>query len=248
MFGKLNGDNIDNMDKDIQLIIAGSSSGIGQKLIPILQSRGYEDILGIYNSHRTDLIKEFSLERALYDDEYPGGPAPNPFLTSLKSKICLINLLGISINGSISKITDEQWLKTFNINVNTSFRLVRRLWPYMKQNKYGRIILMGSVVPHTSIFGTSAYSASKSALEGFRHELVSEGIKDNILTFGMDLGYMDAGMTYTIPGNILANLKENIPLKRFGSIEEVANSIEFLINTPYMVGQTLHLNGGLYFG
>lgn len=236
------------MDKDIQFVIAGSSSGIGQQLIHVLQSRGYKDILGIYNSHPTNLVPETSLDNVLSEDIsktlllFPES-VPKHWL-----KICLINLFGISINGSILKLTDEQWLKTFNVNVNTNFQLVRKFWPYMKSNKYGRIIFTGSVVPHLSIFGTAAYSASKAALEGFRHELVVEGVKDNILTFGMDLGYFDAGMTYKIPENLLPGIKENIPLKRFGTIEELANGIEFLINTPYMVGQTLHLNGGLYLG
>ena len=239
------------MDKDVQLIIAGSSSGIGQKLIPIMKDRGYKDILGIYNSTviPNQGIPIFNLQKdVLYEPDVLDNVIPQDIVPYLNNKICLINLIGISINGSIMKLTDEQWLKTFNVNVNTNFQLVRRFWPHMKVNKYGRIILTGSVVPHLSIFGTSGYSTSKASLEGFRHELVAEGVKDNILTFGMDLGYFDAGMTYKIPENLLQSIKETIPLKRFGDVEEIANSIEFLINTPYMAGQTLHLNGGLYLG
>jgi len=228
------------MNKDVQIIVAGSSSGIGQKLIPILIHRGYEHILGIYNNHPTGIVSEVSLKDIF-----------NSNLTDYLEKgtnLCLINLFGININGSILKLTEEDWTKTFEVNVHTAFKLIQKFWPYMKANKYGRIILTSSIVPHLSVFGTSAYSASKAALEGLRHELVVEGVKDNILTFGLDLGYMDAGLTYKIPENLLSNIKENIPLKRFGTIEEIANSIEFLINTPYMVGQTLHLNGGLYLG
>lgn len=228
------------MNKDITLIVSGSSSETGQKLIPILQVRGYRDILGIYNSHPSPsgVMPEVSLDHVLKDE----------FVLRGRPRICLINLFGITVNKSIGKLTKEDWYKTFEVNVHTNFNLIQKFWPLMKSNKYGRIILIGSVVPHMSIFGTSAYSTTKAALEGLRHELVVEGVKDNILTFGLDLGYVDAGMTHRIPKDLLTNIKETIPLKRFATIEEIANSIEFLINTPYMVGQTLHLNGGLYLG
>jgi len=116
----------------------------------------------------------------------------------------------------------------------------------MKEQRYGRLIFVSSVVAHRPVFGALGYSVTKSAMEGMVRGLLPEGVRHNILPFGIGLGYTEYGMIEKVPEEHQTALKKTIPLGRFGNFKEVMNSIDFLIDTPYMAGQTLHLNGGLH--
>ena len=116
----------------------------------------------------------------------------------------------------------------------------------MRQNKFGRIINFSSVVAQKGVPGTSAYAASKAALWGLTKNLAVENAKYNITANNLNLGYFNTGMIKDIPDNMLTTIKENIPAGRLGEPNEVLNAIEFLINTPYVNGTSIDINGGYY--
>jgi len=114
----------------------------------------------------------------------------------------------------------------------------------MRSRGFGRIISISSVVAHKPSFGTSAYTASKSAMEGYMRgvavDVATKGVTANTIAYG----YMNAGMLHDVPEPLLAEVKRGIPMDHFGRPEQIAEAIEYLIHSEYTTGQTLHINGG----
>jgi NAD(P)-dependent dehydrogenase (short-subunit alcohol dehydrogenase family) len=103
---------------------------------------------------------------------------------------------------------------------------------------------VSSVVAHKPSFGTSGYAASKSALEGYARgiaiDVANKGITANTIAYG----YMEAGMLYDVPETMLEQIKTTIPKGSFGDASQIGRTIDYLINSPFTTGQTLHVNGG----
>jgi acetoacetyl-CoA reductase/3-oxoacyl-[acyl-carrier protein] reductase len=117
----------------------------------------------------------------------------------------------------------------------------------MREKNYGRIILFSSVLAEKPVVSTSIYSGCKGFLDSFVKTVALENASKNITCNTIQLGYFDGGLTYKIPQNFLTNIVNNIPTKRLGTIEELENTILFLINTPYINGINLKINGGIDF-
>ena len=161
----------------------------------------------------------------------------------------LINNAGLSIDGISWKLPLESWKKVINVNLTGPFLCTKHTLPYMKENNWGRIINISSVVPQLGISGTSAYSASKSGLDGLTKTISKEVIKYNITVNQISLGYFDPGMLYKIPEDIRKKIKESIPKQQFGDPKEITNCIFYLISedSSYITGQNININGGLFF-
>ena len=222
-------------------VITGASGGMGQKVIEELVNQG-KKVVGLYNSN----CPKISGAHFVQYDLTQNSENPLPFEDLLTEPINFIHLAGITINRSMSKITSEDIQKQFDVNCLGALNIVRKLWPRMKADGYGRLIFTSSVLARHPVFGALGYTLTKSAIEGAVRGLLPEGIKNNILPFGIGLGYTDYGMIQQVPEKFQEALKTTIPMGRFGNFQEVMNTIDFLINTPYMAGQIVHLNGGLY--
>ena len=114
------------------------------------------------------------------------------------------------------KISLDDWNKVIAVNLTGPFLCTKHVLPLMKENKYGRIIFISSVVPQIGVAGTSAYSASKAGLSGLSKTISKEMMKYSITSNLISLGYFDAGLLYQIPEEIRAQIKETIPMKEFG--------------------------------
>jgi len=133
-----------------------------------------------------------------------------------------------------------------DVNLYGVFNVIRAVLPYMREQKYGRIINLSSVVGQKPVIGTSAYSASKAGLHGFVKTVALENIGKGVTCNNIALGYFEAGMMFRLPEEIRQKIINGIPAKRLGTIEELNKAIDFIINTEYFTGQTLNLNGGLF--
>ncbi len=113
----------------------------------------------------------------------------------------------------------------------------------MRKQGYGRIINISSMLANKGVKGTSAYSASKGGLNSMIRPIALEEAQHNILINNLNLGYMDGGMTHKIKDQ--EKLKASIPLKRFGDMSEIARACQFLIDSDYITGTSIDINGGL---
>jgi acetoacetyl-CoA reductase len=156
----------------------------------------------------------------------------------------LINNAGISHAAASWKLTADELHRLMEVNFYSAVRCTQLALQGMREKGYGRVISVSSVVAHKPAFGTSAYAASKSALEGYMRgvalDVSTKGITANTIAYG----YMDAGMLNDVPQPILDDIRNGIPQDQFGRPEQIVAAIRYLIESEYTTGQTLHINGG----
>ena len=230
---------VKNMIKK-NLLFIGVSGGVGQKLLPYLNEY---HVIGHYSQHKPASPPD------LYSADITQYQEVEQMVASIIKRFntidVVINASGISIDSFTHKFDSTAWKKVIDVNLVGVFNVIRAVLPYMREANYGRIINLSSVVGQKPVIGTSAYSASKSALTGFVKTVAIENIGKGITCNNIALGYFEAGMMYRIPKDVQEEIIKAIPIKRLGTIKELNNAIEFIINTEYYTGQTLNLNGGL---
>lgn len=209
-----------------KVLIVGSSGGLGKQVIKYFNENEY--ILTNLSSKDLDItnyqeVKSF-FEKGGYD--------------------IVINLSGKNIDGMVHKLEENDIDKMIDVNIKGNINLLRFCLPYMRNNNYGRIILISSVLSEVVIPGTSLYSGSKSFIDSIVKTTSSENISKKITCNSIQLGYFDGGMCHDIPSNIQENIKNNIGLKRWGKIVELYSTIEYIINTEYITGQNIRIDGG----
>ena len=161
----------------------------------------------------------------------------------------LINNAGITADNLTIRMKDEEWNKVINLNLTSSFLLSKYVIKKMLKNKSGKIINLTSIVGHTGNIGQVNYSASKSGLIGMSKSLALEYGKKNIKVNCISPGFIKSEMTDKINDNFKKILQDKISLERFGLPEDVANAVFFLCSSlsDYITGETIHVNGGMYF-
>jgi acetoacetyl-CoA reductase/3-oxoacyl-[acyl-carrier protein] reductase len=223
-------------------IIIGASSGIGKYIFEyfsLLSSGGISNTVGTYNKNKVDKLSYVDVTNEQNIRKFIAYIQLNPH-------IILINCAGINYNSFAHKTDLQKWKEVVDVNLIGLFNVIKEFLPIMRQNKYGRIINLSSVVPQIGVMGTSSYSASKSALWGMTKTIAKENAELGITINNLNLGYFDVGMTYNIPENIRENIKQTIPMKKFGHPDNILNAIHFLIHSDYITGTSIDINGGLY--
>jgi NAD(P)-dependent dehydrogenase (short-subunit alcohol dehydrogenase family) len=229
------------------ILLTGASGGLGSKLAGLLSS----DFKLALVSHKnevaipeSDNCKHYKIDLTLPDS---ADELVKKVLSDFGKIDVLINNAGISNNAISWKMTNETWNQVMEVNLNAPFRLIRAVLPVMRQMQFGRIINISSVVAHTGFVGASAYASSKAGLEGLTKSLAKELINGNLTVNAIALGYFEEGMIHTVPAELQDKIKNQIPINRFGRVEELEECIRYIIseNSSYLSGQTIHLNGAL---
>lgn len=168
-------------------------------------------------------------------------------IQSFKRIDILINNASIIDDNFIKDMRDEQWEKVININLNGTFYCLREVIPYMINQNFGRIVNISSVASKRGTIAQSNYAASKAAIDSLTRSLAKELGKFNITTNSVVPGIIRTNMIQNIPKKILEKNLELIPLKRFGTPDEVAKVVLFLVsdNSSYCNGCFLNVDGGL---
>lgn len=162
----------------------------------------------------------------------------------------VINFAGVNFDKFAHKLTpnDTEIInKQIDVNIKGTINIVSSCLPAMRENNFGRIILISSVLAEKPVVSTSIYSGCKGFLDSFAKTIGLENANKNISCNTIQLGYFDGGMTYKIPEQIRNTILETIPSKRWGSIDELENTIRYFINTSYINGINLKINGGIDF-
>lgn len=162
----------------------------------------------------------------------------------------LVNNAGIARDALILRMKSEDWEQTLAINLSSVFQLTKGCLRHMLRERRGRIISIGSVVGAVGNAGQAHYSAAKAGLVGFTKALAREVATRNITVNTVAPGFIDTDMTAALNEAQRAAYLAQIPMGRFGTVEEVAQAVLFLASPAagYITGQTLHVNGGMYMG
>ena len=134
--------------------------------------------------------------------------------------------------------------KQIDINVKGTVNIVTSCLAGMRDQLFGRIILVSSVLADHPVMSTSIYAGCKGFVDSFTKTVALENANKNINCNSLQLGYFDGGLTYKIPENFRDTIKNNIPAKRWGMIDELYNTIDYLIETGYITGQNINISGG----
>jgi 3-oxoacyl-[acyl-carrier protein] reductase len=162
----------------------------------------------------------------------------------------LVANAGITRDTLLMRMSDEQFEEVVNTNLNGVFRVVRRASIGMIKKKFGRIILIGSVVGLLGSAGQVNYSSTKSALVGMARSITRELGPRNITANVIAPGFIDTDMTAALPEEQQADYKKRIPAGRFASPEEVARVVTWMASddASYISGAVIPVDGGLGMG
>jgi len=162
----------------------------------------------------------------------------------------LVNNAGATQDNLFMRMKEEDWSRVIEINLNSVYRISKPFIRGMMRNRWGRIINVGSVVARGGNPGQTNYVAAKAGIEGFTRALAAEVGSRNITVNCVAPGYIKTDMTADLSDSIVENMLSRIPLGRQGDPAEVAETVSFLASeaASYITGQTIHVNGGMYFG
>lgn len=178
------------------------------------------------------------------DVDITSGSALETFFNENNVDI-VINSSGYNYNSFLHKIDDWSEVdKIIDVNILGNVKLLNKSLPKMRENGYGRIILISSVLSKKVVQGTSLYSGTKAFIDNLVKTASAENIGKGITCNSIQLGYFDGGMCHRLPEKFKEPIRKSIGLKRWGSIDELYNTIEYLIDTEYITGQNIEISGG----
>lgn len=223
------------------VIITGASKGIGKFLFDIYTGNGI-DVLGTYNTNLQNLKNFIKLDITNESQVKEFYQTNSPILND----ITLINCAGKNANATTQKFEANIFREIIDVNVTGTFLMIKYALNFMREDGFGRIINISSVVPQTGAPGTVAYSSSKSALWGLTKTVAKENAEENITCNCLNLGYFNIGMIHEVPEKAKEFILSSIPMKKFGDPINIFNAIEFLRSSDYITGSSIDINGGLY--
>jgi len=240
--------------KNTNIILTGATGGIGSSILELLNKVNANIIASGTNTIKIEKLKEKFKNVEFKKFDISNHSEIEKFIEECNeffgNKIdVLINNAGITSDNLAIRMKDEEWNKVININLTSSFLLSKHAIKRMLKNKNGKIINITSVVGHTGNIGQSNYAASKSGLIGMSKSLAQEYGKKNININCISPGFIKSEMTNKISEDYKQILQSKISLERFGLPEDVANAVVFLSSnlSNYITGETIHVNGGMYF-
>ena len=240
--------------KNTNIILTGATGGIGNSILEKLITSGANVLATGTNEDKLKLIKEkyenVITEKFDISNHSEIESFVNKANDTLGGKIdVLINNAGITRDNLSIRMKDDEWQKVIDINLTSTFLLSKNSIKKMLKSKKGKIINITSVVGHTGNIGQANYTASKAGVVAMSKSLALEYGKKNINVNCISPGFITTDMTDKINDEYKEILKSRIPLDRFGSPNDIANAVIFLSSelSDYITGETLHVNGGMYF-
>ena len=158
----------------------------------------------------------------------------------------LVNNAGITRDKSFRKMQKTEWDEVINTNLSSAYNTSQLAIHKMIENKYGRIINISSVIGQSGGFGQTNYAAAKAGLIGFSKSLALETAKYGVTVNCICTGFIKTEMVAAMPTEVLAAIVSKIPAASLGSTADIAKGVAFLVDAPYITGQCLNINGGLY--
>lgn len=166
------------------------------------------------------------------------------------SPLILVNNAGITRDGLVLRMNEEDWSNVINTNLSSVYRVSKAVLRGMTKARWGRIVSVSSVVGQMGNAGQANYCASKAGIEGFTRSLAKEISGRGITINAVAPGFIETDMTDELDDSVKATMLSSVPMQRLGQPEEIANAVQFLASdqASYITGETLHVNGGMYMG
>ena len=237
-------------------IVTGSSRGIGRAIAKKLASQGVNIVLN-YRSNDEQAIevenelKEFGVEVLKVKADISKLDEAEKLIKAAKERFnkidIMVNNAGVTIDKLLIRMKEEDFDNVINVNLKGVFNCLKSIAPVMLRQKCGNIINISSVVGLTGNAGQVNYAASKAGVIGMTKSLAKELGSRGITVNAVAPGFIETDMTQDLNEEYKKKLQEEIPLKRFGAAEDVADVVSFLASddAKYVTGQVIHVDGGM---
>ena len=237
-------------------LVTGAARGIGKQIAITLAKEGYNIALN-YRTNTDSIvelknqIENFGVECLLVQGDVSVFEDAERIANETFEKFGRINVLvnnaGITKDMLLLRMKPEDFMNVIDVNLVGTYNITKNVSGYMMKAREGRIINVSSVVGISGNAGQSNYSASKAGTIGFTKSLAKELASRNILVNAVAPGFIETDMTNVLKDEVKEKIAEQIPLRREGKAEEVANVVKFLASddSSYITGQVINIDGGM---
>ena len=231
-------------------IVTGGTRGIGEAISLELQEMGMT-VAANYAGNE-ERAKAFSERTGIgaYRWDVSDHEACTEGVARVEAELgpvdVLVNNAGITRDGTLLKMSYEDWREVVDTNLGGCFNMAKAVFPGMRDRKFGRIVNIGSINGQAGQYGQVNYAAAKSGIHGFTKALAQEGAKAGVTVNAIAPGYIDTDMVAAVPADVLAKIVARVPVGRLGSAHEIARGVAFLVadDAGFVTGSTLSINGG----
>ena len=237
-------------------LITGATRGIGKQIAITLAKKGYNIALN-YRKENEELentkkeIEKIGVQILAVKGDVANFEDCENFVKQVIERFgqidVLVNNAGITKDMLLMRMKKEDFEQVIDTNLVGTFNVTKNVVPYMMKARSGRIINISSVVGISGNAGQTNYSASKAGIIGFTKSLAKEIASRNILVNAVAPGFIETNMTDVLKDDVKQEIAKNIPLKRMGTTQDVANVVKFLASddSSYITGQVINVDGGM---
>jgi acetoacetyl-CoA reductase len=231
-------------------IVTGGTRGIGRAVSEMLKDQGLTVVANYAGNE--EKARAFSGETGIpaYKWDVGDHQACLEGCQQVESDVgpidVLVNNAGITRDGTLLKMTFEDWDDVMRVNLGGCFNMAKAVFAGMKDRGWGRIVNIGSINGQAGQYGQVNYAAAKSGIHGFTKALAQEGARFGITVNAIAPGYIDTDMVAAVPENVLEKIVARIPVGRLGHADEIARGVAFLASEQagFVTGSTMSINGG----
>jgi acetoacetyl-CoA reductase len=234
-------------------LVTGGSRGIGAAISVALKNEGYK-VAATYagndeaaSNFTTETgIKTYKWDVSSYEESVAGLERVQAELGTIDT---IVANAGITRDAPFHKMTPDQWNQVINTNLTGVFNTIHPVWPNMREQKFGRIIVISSINGQKGQFAQVNYSATKAGDLGIVKSLAHEGARNGITANAICPGYIATDMVMAMPEKAIEATVSQIPTGRLGEPEEIARCVLFLASegSGFINGSTISANGAQFF-
>ena len=224
-------------------LVTGGSRGIGAAIVSELAAQGAK----VVYTHLKPSAAPAGVRSYVCDVRDP--KRLREVLAEIGNVDLLVNNAGITRDRSFKKLSEAEWDEVLEVNLKGVFLTCKEIMPGMVERGFGRIVNVSSVIAATGNFGQANYAAAKAGLQGLTRTLALEGAARGVCVNALCPGFTATDMYGLIPDEAKAKINQKIPLGRVAMPAEIAGAALFLLSdlSSYITGQSLHVNGGMYW-
>ncbi|MDE0932120.1 MAG: acetoacetyl-CoA reductase [Novosphingopyxis baekryungensis] len=231
-------------------VVTGGSRGIGEAISCALKDAGMT-VVAVYAGN-DQAAKEFTDRTGIETRKWDVGDHQAcidgcaEITESVGPIDVLVNNAGITRDGTMQRMTFDDWNEVMRVNLGGCFNMAKASYPGMRERGWGRIVNIGSINGQAGQYGQVNYAAAKSGIHGFTKALAQEGARTGVTVNAIAPGYIDTDMVAAVPEEVLEKIVAKIPVGRLGQADEIARGVRFLCSEDagFVTGSTMSINGG----
>lgn len=231
-------------------VVTGGTRGIGRAICEQLKADGFNVVANYGGNDQAAKECAEATGIACYKWDVGDHEATLAGCEQVASEIgpieVVVNNAGITRDGTLHKMSFEDWNEVMRINLGGCFNMAKACFPGMRERGWGRIVNIGSINGQAGQYGQVNYAAAKSGIHGFTKALAQEGARYNVTVNAIAPGYIDTDMVAAVPQGVLDKIVAKIPVGRLGQASEIARGVSFLVSEDagFLTGSTMSINGG----